>query len=482
MAEPVKYIAQLSRPPYLIGSCFYEYSIAYLVLFVKHKFNKFSTFCFYTALDKSGYLCYNNLYLGVNMPEFNIKLSDHFIPKYFDLVDDVLDHRHTHYKLYGGRGSTKSSAISLLIPLIMLNNPKVHAICFRKVANTLKTSVYAQLEWAIEELGWREYFRFRTNPMDITFKPTGQKILFMGLDDAGKIKSVKVPFGYIGITWWEEEDQYTGETEIRKVLQSTMRGGDKFWDFRSFNPPISAANWANKDVLLNRDDTFVMKSCYLDVPKEWLGQAFIDEAEYLKEINPKAYQHEYLGDAIGDGGNVFENVKAYVMPDELIKEFDRIYNGIDWGYFPDPFVFVRMHFDVSKRDLYIFAEHIAYKQTNRAAFDQVYNERKLASLEELVTADSAEPKSIADFNEYGANCRPAEKGADSVTYSMKWLQGLNHIYIDPNRCPFTLEEFITYEYERDKDGNVISGYPDIGNHAVDGVRYALNRHWKRRGN
>ena len=246
---------------------------------------------------------------GYTMPELKINIKEHFIPKYYNLVNDVLDHRYTHYKLYGGRGSTKSSAISLLIPLIMISNPTVHAVVFRKVANTLKTSVYAQIQWAIDALGLYEYFKFRTNPMDITFKPTGQKILFMGLDDPGKIKSVKVPFGYIGITWWEEEDQYSGDAEIRKVLQSTMRGGEKFWDFRSFNPPISAANWANKDVLLDRDDTLTLKTSYLDVPQEWLGQAFIDEAEYLRDLNYKAYQHEYLGDAIGDGGNVFENVK-----------------------------------------------------------------------------------------------------------------------------------------------------------------------------
>lgn len=415
------------------------------------------------------------------MPNLDIKLSEHFIPKYFNLVDDVLDHRHTHYTLYGGRGSTKSSAISLLIPLIMVSNPSVHAVVFRKVANTLKTSVYAQIQWAIDSLGLYEYFKFRTNPLDITFKPTGQKILFMGLDDPGKIKSVKVPFGYIGITWWEELDQYSGEAELRKVLQSTMRGGNKFWDFRSFNPPISAANWANKEVLIDRDDSLCLKSSYLDVPEEWLGQAFIDEAEYLKDLNYKAYQHEYLGEAIGDGGNVFENVKTYIMPDELVKEFDRIYTGVDFGYFPDPFVMTRMHFDASRRDLYIFNEYVAYKKTNRAAFETIYEEREIAKLSDLVIADSAEPKSIADFRDYGANFRPAEKGPDSVEYSMKWLQGLNHIYIDPNRCPFSLEEFLTYEYERDKDDNIISGYPDSGNHAIDSVRYALNRYWKRRG-
>ena len=438
--------------------------------------------------------------------EVDIPLKDVIIPMYRDVLKDILHHDHTHYVFPGGRGSTKSSFVSEAIPLLMLQNPNVHCVVFRKVGNTMKTSVRSQIEWGIDKLGLTPLFHIpKSISSPIVLNTTGQQILFMGLDDPNKVKSVKLPFGYIGITWFEELDQFSGEAEIRKVLQSTMRGGDKFWDFRSFNPPISNLNWANQYALdaLARNNTLVVKNTYLDVPEDWLGQAFIDEALDLKATNPKAYEHEYLGVPVGTGGNVFENVEPLYMSDEFISHFDKVYNGIDWGWYPDPFAFVKCHFEITRRNLYIFAEYRANKQSNRNTYDALYKNSKLYSdesvadtpsgpsfikqrhlmeLDEIVTADSAEPKSISDYKSYGGyGCRPAEKGPDSVNYSMKWLQSLNHIYIDPNRCPETLKEFVEYEYERDKDEEIISGYPDANNHSIDAVRYALERVWKRKG-
>lgn len=437
----------------------------------------------------------------------DVKMQDVIIPMFAPVMQDILQHDHTHYVFAGGRGSTKSSCISEAIPLLLLQNPDVHCIVFRKVGNTMKNSVWSQVVWGINKLGLDPLFHIPksiANP--IVLKQTGQQILFFGLDDPDKVKSVKLPFGYIGITWFEELDQYSGEKEIRKVLQSTMRGGKKFWDFRSFNPPISNMNWANQYFIdcLGRDNTLATKNTYLDVPEDWLGDAFIEEALDLKKTNPKAYEHEYLGIPVGTGGNVFENVEPMYMSDEFISTFDHIYNGIDWGWFPDVFAFTKVHFDITRRNLYIFAEYRANKESNRVTFDKLYNELKLYSDEfltkaretqvylprqrffletdEIVTADSAEPKSISDYKSYGGyGCRPAEKGPDSVNYSMKWLQSLNHIYIDPNRCPGTLKEFVEYEYERDKDDEVVSGYPDANNHSIDAVRYALERVWKRKG-
>ncbi len=383
---------------------------------------------------------------------------------------------------------------------MLLQNPACHAVVFRKVGNTLRGSVWGQISWAIDKLNLREFFHIpKTIANPITFKPTGQQIIFMGLDDPNKVKSIKLPFGYIGITWFEELDQYSGEAEIRKVLQSTMRGGEKFWDFRSFNPPISNLNWANQYAAdaLHRTNTLVTTNSYLDVPEEWLGPAFLDEAEDLKEMNPRAYEHEYLGIPVGTGGNVFENVEPMYMSDELLHTFDRIYNGIDWGWYPDPFAFMKMHYDASRRSLYLFAEHSGTKQSNEETFNLLYNKLIAYSYtnlsgevvqvpfmkkDEIVTCDSAEPKSIADYRKYGGyGARGAEKGPDSVNYSMKWLQSLNHIYIDPNRCPGAYKEFIEYEYDRDKDDEVISGYPDRDNHRIDAVRYAMERVYKRRG-
>ena len=418
------------------------------------------------------------------MLNFNVYLEDCIIPMYDNVLMDILEHKHIHYVLSGGRGSTKSSFIGIMIPLLIVNNPGVHAACFRKVGNTIQNSIRAQIEWGIGKLGLTDYFiipKAYNNP--IVFKPTGQKIYFLGLDNPQKVKSIKPTFGYIGITWFEELDQFSGENEIRSVTQSTMRGGEKYWDFRTFNPPISKNNWANvyADKASSLGRTLVVRNTYLDVPSIWLGNEFIEEAEDLKAVNPRAYEHEYLGIATGTGGDVFENACDLRMSNQMVAQFDHIYNGIDWGFARDPFRFVRMHFDAKKLDLYIFDEFTSYKTRNEDNYKRLYEEEKKVLRSELVTADSAEEKSIADFKAYGAFIRPAKKGPDSVRYGIKWLQGLRHIYIDKKRCPETYYEFVNYEYERDRDGNFISAYPDADNHSIDACRYALENYANRRG-
>ena len=151
-------------------------------------------------------------------------------------------------------------------------------------------------------------------------------------------------------------------------------------------------------------------------------------------------------------------------------------------YARDPFRFVKCHFDAKKLDLYIYREYNTLRARNEDVFHVLYDELKLIDKEEQVIADSAEEKSIADFKAYGAFIRGAEKGPNSRRYSMKWLQGLNHIYIDKRYCPETYWEFVNYEYEQDRDGNFLSNYPDGNDHGIDAVRYALNRYWARKGN
>ena len=154
--------------------------------------------------------------------------------------------------------------------------------------------------------------------------------------------------------------------------------------------------------------------------------------------------------------------------------------GMDFGWYPDPLAWTKMYYNSAKRDLYIYDEFVVNKMGNAEVWRELQEDKKVIG-SDLITADSAEPKSISDFRSYGSNMRPAEKGPGSVEYSMKWLQALNHIYIDLARCPKSAEEFLTYEYERNKDDEVISGYPDENNHCIDSVRYALERVWKRRG-
>lgn len=398
---------------------------------------------------------------------------------FVDVHRDILDKEHIEYVLKGGRGSTKSSFISLEIVSLIKNNPQMHALCCRKVGNTLRDSVFSQIEWAIDALGLNGEFDSHVSPLEIVYKPTGQKIYFRGADDPIKLKSIKPKFGYVGILWLEELDQFSGDAECRSIQQSAIRGGDDAYIFKSFNPPKPKNNWANLYTEQPKENRLVSHTNYLSVPPKWLGKAFLDEAEHLKEINPAAYENEYGGVANGSGGMVFENLIAEAISDEQISHFDRVLSGLDWGYYPDPWAFNRVQYDAARRALYIFDELTAYKKGNKATYEMLTQHG--ITREDRITADSAEPKSVADYQKFGLHCFGAQKGPGSVEYSMKWLQSLSRIVIDPARCPETYKEFSHYEYERTKDGEIITGYPDKDNHHIDAVRYATEQIWKRRG-
>lgn len=403
---------------------------------------------------------------------------------FYSLHNDIKNHKHTYYDLTGGRGSLKSSFVSVEIVYNMMKaeNKDKHAVVYRRVGDTLETSVYSQIEWAIDKLGVSHLWKLTKSPMRATYLPTGQRIIFKGLDHAQKSKSIKVPFGYIAYLWFEEFDEFAGEEEIRKVQQSVIRGGNDFIVFKSMNPPKSRQNWANSYIEKEKlkKDTIVSHTTYLTSPKEWLGQQFIDDAEWLKMINPKAYEHEYLGIAVGNGTEVFDNVVSIQISDDDISLWDNLYRGVDWGWYPDPFHYGCMYYDSRKMDLYIFEEFRTNKMKN-ADTAQVLKAEYNVDRYDVVTCDSAENKSIADYRAFGINARPAEKGPGSIRNGMKWLQSLNHIYIDPIRCPNTNREFSKYEYVLDKYGNPTSSYPDENNHSIDMTRYAMEPVWKRGG-
>lgn len=400
-----------------------------------------------------------------------INIADRIARSFDSVFWDVQVHGHTFYWLPGGRGSTKSSFVGIEVPLLLMQHPQCHAVVLRKVGNTIKNSVYPQIQWGIEQLCVADRFKCITSPHEITYKATGQKILFFGVDDPMKVKSIKLSFGYVGIVWYEELDQFSGMEEIRNLNQSLLRGGETYWVFASYNPPKSRNNWVNEEILNEYPDRLVHKTTYLDVPREWLGEQFLLEAEKLKAKNETAYNHEYLGEVTGTGGAVFENVEDMVMADELISQFDRLYYGLDFGFAVDPLAFVAMHYDAKHEDLYIFDEIYQQKLTNSNAAQLIL--RKIGS--QHIMADSAEPKSIAEMKAAGLFISGAKKGPDSVDYGVKWLQGRRRIYIDKRRAPNAYREFVSYEYERNRAGQYISAYPDANNHAIDAVRYGLWR-------
>ena len=412
--------------------------------------------------------------------EYHIDLdivADVFHP----MIRDIRKGNHSEYVLPGGRGSTKSSGISCIIPELIKNNSDMHALILRKVGNTIKDSVYSQMKWAISKLGMDKEFKFKVSPFEITYIPTGQKIFFRGADDPLKIKSIKPEFGYIGILWFEELDQYAGPEEVRSIQQSAIRGGDKAFRFKSFNPPKSKNNWANEyteEAETKNDAAMVVRSTYLDVDSDWLGEQFINDAEHLKEVNPDAYENEYMGKANGNGGNVFEYLEIRKITDDEISRMDRIYQGVDFGWYPDKYAFIRAYYDIREEKIYLIDENYVNKTSNEMTAQWI---KEHGYADYVITCDSAEPKSVNDYRDMGLMARGAVKGPGSVEYGFKWLQRRT-IVIDKSRTPNAYDEISRYEYDRDKDGNIISGYPEgQDDHIIAALRYAFESLFSRRG-
>lgn len=400
-----------------------------------------------------------------------MKLSNIIAPSFYRVHNEIKQNKYSHIWLKGGRGSTKSSFTSITIINGMMVDKKANAVCLRKVKDTLKDSVYEQLQWAIDILNVEHLWHPSTNPMSLTYLPTGQKILFRGADKPKKIKSIKFKHGYCKYIWYEEVDEFSGIEEIRMINQSLMRGGKTFNVFYTYNPPKSVNNWVNTEVTFTRPDRLIHHSTYLKVPTEWLGKQFYIEAEHLKKVKPDSYEHEYLGRVTGTGGEVFANVTIRQITDEEIEQFDNIRRGIDYGYAVDPFSYGVMHYDKTRKKLYIYYEIYKVGLNNKKAIMLITEENKN---NRLIICDSAEPKSIDEFKDAGLYVKGAKKGADSVEYGIKFLQDLEEIIIDDIRCPNTAREFLTYEIERDANGNFLSKYPDKNNHSIDMARYALN--------
>lgn len=410
-----------------------------------------------------------------------INLSEIIAPSFYDLHIDIKKNKNTEYMLKGGRGSTKSSFASIEIILGIMRDAErgefTNAVALRKVKDTLKDSVFEQLAWAIEMLGVSHLWNIPQSKLEITYIPTGQKILFRGADKPKKIKSTKVSKGYIKYIWYEELDEFFGPEEIRTINQSLMRGGEVFVVFYTYNPPKSSRSWVNQEAKIPKPGRKVHHSDYRSVPVKWLGKVFIADAEHLAKTNEMAYRHEYLGEEVGTGLEVFTNVTLREMTDEEIARFDRIKQGLDFGYAVDPVAFEKMHYDKTRRKLYFFYEFSGIQVSNR----KLYSSIKPHTLN-MTIADNAEPKSIAELKGYGMRIKGAKKGPDSVDYGMKFLaEEVEEIIIDPARCPRAAKEFINYALETDRNGEVKSSYPDKDNHTIDAARYGLEDEMTRSG-
>lgn len=405
---------------------------------------------------------------------FRPKLSEIILPAFQDIHKDIKSNKYLKYVFKGGRGSGKSSNIAIELVLDIVQNP-ITALCVRKVGNTLQESCYEQLKEAISILNLDPFFKFNISPLKITYTPRGNAIIFRGADDASKIKSIKVAKFPISTLWIEELAEFKTEDEVSMIENSVLRAelpdDLKYKFFYSYNPPKRKQSWVNKryETQFIPKNTIVHHSTYLD--NKFISKDFIEEAEHIKETKPNKYKWEYLGEPIGSGVVPFENLTFREITTKELLNFDNIRQGVDWGYANDPFAFVRLHYDKTRRKIYIFGEIYEIKLSNRLAAQRIkangWNDTK-------IIADSAEPKSIDELWDYGLRIYGANKRPGSVEYGEKWLDDLEEIVIDPVRCPNIAKEFENIDYQVDKDGNTKNKLEDKDNHGIDGARYALS--------
>jgi len=416
--------------------------------------------------------------------DINVSLTKCIGPAYYDMFWDIEENKHLHYLMKGGRGSLKSSFAYIYTIFSMtrdaMEGKTTHCVALRKVKDTIKDSVFENLLWAIDILGLSRFWSFTKNPMKIWFK--NNTILFRGCAnqrDYEKIKSIKFKKGYCKYALFEELTEFSGMDEILSILQSLFRGTNEAIAFYMYNPPASRNNWVNKEAKIKKVDRFVHHSTYLEAPPEWLGEIFIKEAESLKIQNPRKYNHMYMGEEIGEGLEIYPLrtketpngvLTLRTITDEEISKFDKIDRGLDFGY-SHASCYCEVYFDRKNDIVYIIDEVYLYGASNYLLATKI----KEKALSRYITADSEDPRTINEMNLYKLNVGKAKKGKDSKAHGIKWLQDRAKIVIDKKRTPNIAADFETYEYKKDKDGNIVYDYPEEPDGSA-AVRYALEKY------
>lgn len=415
-------------------------------------------------------------------------------PAYWDVWRDIMQGGHSTYEARGGRGGLKTSMFTLAAVMLMLNDPKMCGVGFRQVSATIRDSIMAAFISSIRRLGVEHDFTWTFNPMEITRKSTGQVVMFRGLDDPEKTKSLQLrdPDMYIGFAVWEEFNQFKGMAPVRKAEQTVKRGAAPlFRTFRMWNTHPDCEHWSNAhfEESMEDPDTYALQVNYDQVPPEWLGEGFLKDAARLKAASPEAYDNEYMGKTTKLTGRVFGNVEDRELAPGEERGFKWVRNGIDWGFMQDPFVFLRVAYDRKADELFIFDEiyntevldapNIAEVRRRLAERDAQGNIRLdsdgdpvmlRSKPENEIRADAAAPKDIATWASEGMRILGASKRIP-VADGIQWLRKRRRISIDRKRCPLAWAEFTRYRAMEDEEGR-FQGFPDKDNHAVDAVRYA----------
>ena len=371
----------------------------------------------------------------------------------------------------GGRGSKKSTTTALWIIYNMMKYPLANTLVIRRVFNTHKDSTYTQLKWASNVLKVSHLWKFSKSPLEATYIPTGQKILFRGLDDPMSITSITVEHGHLCWCWFEEAFQIMNEDDFNKVDMS-IRGELPKGYFKqitlSFNP-WSEKHWLKKRFFDVKDeDVLAITTNY--TCNEFLGEDDKKLFEKMKINNPRRYNIEGLGNWGIAEGLVYSNFEELDFNVENIKKRPNVKSafGLDFGYTNDPTAFIASLIDLDNMEIFIFDEHYQKAMSNKDIANMI---KYKGYSKERIVGDSSEPKSIDDIKRQGIyRLKGARKGKDSILNGIQYIQDFK-IYVHP-KCENTLIELSNYVWDT-KEGNVINKPIDDYNHLMDALRYSL---------
>ena len=407
----------------------------------------------------------------------------------------------TYVVCKGSRASKKSKTTALWHIHNIMKYPLANALVVRKTERTLRNSCFADLLWAIDRLGVNKYWKSTVNPLELTYIPTGQKILFRGLDDSFKITSIAVSYGVLNFLWIEEAYEINKEDDFDR-LDESIRGLLPEGYFKRVTVtlnPWSDKHWIKKRFFDTESDNILAMTTTYKV-NEWLSETDLRLFEDMKKRNPRRYQVAGEGHWGIVDGLVYENWKeeafkfitkaelmqrtgaemlqcrgsgadvpeSYIVSDGLESVF-----GMDFGYTNDPTALFCGMLDKNNKKLYVFDELYKKGLSNKRIYEEVV---EMGYKKERITADSAEPKSIDELKGYGLRVKPAVKGRDSINNGIQWIQDLE-IIIHP-RCVNFLTEISNYIWAEDKFGNKLNKPIDDFNHLMDAMRYALEKYIK----
>lgn len=372
----------------------------------------------------------------------------------------------------GSRASKKSKTTALRWIYLMMKYDKSNLLVIRKTYRTLKDSCWTDLKWATRRLEVENLWSFKESPLEATYLPTGQKILFRGLDDPLKVTSITVDYGYLCWAWLEEAFEVNSEADF-DTLDESIRGElpPNLWKqwVISFNP-WNERHWLKKKFFdVSNPDILAQTTNY--TCNEWLDEADKRLFENMKINNPRRYNVAGLGNWGITEGLVYDNVHNDYRFELTDMVNYKTVCGMDFGYTNDPTAFFIGFLDEKNKALYIWDELYEKGLTNRMIYDRLVS---MGYGKESIVCDSAEPKSIAELRGYGLRAKAAVKGKDSISHGIQYIQGLT-IYIHP-RCVNFITEIQNYTFDKDKFGNAINQPIDDFNHLMDAMRYALEKY------